>query len=249
VLYATRMGKGPPVVLVHGFTQTHRSWRPVAERLAPFHSLTLVDAPAHGGSDAIRTDLVGGAAELGLTGGRAAYVGYSMGGRLCLHLALARPDLVARLVLVGATGGIDDPERRNARRASDDSLASRIETEGVAAFVDWWLARPLFTTLPDDAAGRDERLANTAAGLAASLRLAGTGTMEPLWDRLSGLAMPVLVVAGEKDTDYAEAGRRFVSAIGVNATLALIPGAGHACHLEQPDAFVAAVAGFLAHAH
>jgi len=240
------MGKGPPVVLVHGFTQTHRSWGPVAERLASFHTLTLIDAPAHGRSDGVRTDLAGGAAELGRTGGRAAYIGYSMGGRLCLQLALTRPDLVEQLVLVSASAGIDDPQQRTARRASDESLAHRVETDGVEAFVDHWLTQPLLATLGAERAGRDDRLANTAGGLAASLRLAGTGTMEPLWDRLAGLEMPVLVVAGEGDAAYAEAGRRIVRAIGANASWVLIPGAGHACHLERPDAFCVAVADFLA---
>jgi 2-succinyl-6-hydroxy-2,4-cyclohexadiene-1-carboxylate synthase len=247
VLFTEQVGKGPPVVLVHGFTQTHRSWRPVAQRLASLHTLILVDAPAHGGSDAVRTDLRDGAAELGQTGGRAAYLGYSMGGRLCLHMAVARPDLVERLVLVSATAGIDDPEPRAARRASDEALAQQIETDGVAAFVDWWLMQPLFATLAADRADRDDRLANTSGGLAASLRLAGTGSMDPLWDRLAGLAMPVLIVAGERDAAYAEAGRRMVRAIGANASLVLIPGAGHACHLERPDAFTVVVADFLAH--
>jgi 2-succinyl-6-hydroxy-2,4-cyclohexadiene-1-carboxylate synthase len=246
VLYAEEVGKGPPVVLVHGFTQTHRSWQPVAQRLAPAHTLTLVDAPAHAGSDAIRVGLWDGASELGRTAGRAAYGGYSMGGRLCLHLAVARPDLVERLVLVGTTAGIDDPQLRAARRASDEALARQVETDGVAAFVDWWLTRPMFAGLAADAAGRDDRLANTAGGLAASLRLAGTGAMEPLWDRLAPLAMPVLIVAGERDPAFAEAGRRMVRAIGANASLVLIPGAGHACHLERPDAFTSAVADFLA---
>jgi len=246
VLGREEVGNGPPVVAVHGFTQTRRSWDPVAGRLAALHTVTLVDAPGHGGSDAVRTGLWDGARELASTGGRAAYAGYSMGGRLCLHLALSRPDLVEALILVSTTAGIDDPAPRAARRAHDEALADRLETEGVAAFVDWWLAQPLFAHLPDDAAGRDARLTNTAAGLAASLRLAGTGVQEPLWDRLAGLDMPVLVMAGELDEAYVAAGRRLAATIGANASLVLVPGAGHACHLERPDAFCVVVADFLA---
>jgi 2-succinyl-6-hydroxy-2,4-cyclohexadiene-1-carboxylate synthase len=249
VLFAERVGVGPPVVLVHGFTQTHRSWRPVADRLAHTHALIAVDAPAHAGSDAVRVGLWDGATELGDTCGRAGYVGYSMGGRLCLHLALARPELVERLVLVGATAGLDDPAKRAARRAADEELAVGLERDGVAGFVDRWLAQPLFATLPADAAGREDRLANTAPGLASSLRLAGTGTMEPLWDRLAGLAMPVLVVAGELDAAYTATGQRLAAAIGANATVASVPGAGHACHLERPDWFAAMLEDFLAAGH
>jgi 2-succinyl-6-hydroxy-2,4-cyclohexadiene-1-carboxylate synthase len=172
-----------------------------------------------------------------------------MGGRLCLHLALAQPELVERLVLVSASPGIEDPGQRAARRASDGALAQRVEAEGVAAFVDWWLAQSLFATLPASAAGREERLANTAEGLAGSLRLAGAGSQAPLWDRLSELAMPALVVAGDLDATYVDIGRRMAARIGDNAELVLIPGAGHACHLERLDAFCVVLADFLQEAH
>jgi 2-succinyl-6-hydroxy-2,4-cyclohexadiene-1-carboxylate synthase len=249
VLSAEKVGKGSPVVAVHGFTQTHRSWQPIAQRLTALHALTLVDAPGHGGSDSVRVGLWEGAHHLADTGGRAAYLGYSMGARLCLHLALEQPNLVERLVVVGATAGIDDSTARAARRTADEALARRIETEGVAPFVDWWLSQPLFATLGADAAGREDRLSNTAGGLAASLRLSGAGMMEPLWERAATLTMPVLVVAGELDTAYVTAGRRLVAAIGGNSSLVLIPGAGHACHLERPDAFCLVVADFLAEGH
>ncbi len=263
MLAAEELGnkEGSPVVMVHGFTQTRRSWRPIAERLAPDHHVTLVDAPGHGGSAEVRADLWQGAALLGQRGGTAAYVGYSMGARLCLHLALLHPDLVTRLVLVGVHPGISgadadadgsgdartetESEIRRARRAQDEGRARRLEADGVAGFVDWWLGQPLFSTLDPVHAGRDDRLTNTVAGLASSLRLAGTGRQEPLWDRLGSLAMPVLLVAGQRDAKFAELGRRAAAAIGERARLVLIPGAGHACHLEAPEAFAAVVADFL----
>jgi 2-succinyl-6-hydroxy-2,4-cyclohexadiene-1-carboxylate synthase len=249
VLAAEKVGKGPPVVLVHGFTQTGRSWRSVANLLAALNTFTLIDAPGHGGSAAIHADLWEGARLLGATGGRAGYVGYSMGGRLCLHLALAQPERVERLVLIGASPGIEDPHQRALRRAADETLAQRVEAEGVAAFVDWWLSQPLFVRLPADAAGRAERLTNTSAGLASSLRLAGTGNQEPLWARLPELTMPVLIVVGELDASYADIGRRMTARIGSNAELVLIPSAGHACHLERPNAFCTVLADFLQEAH
>lgn len=245
MLFAAESGTGPPVVAVHGFTQTGASWAPVVERLGDHHRFVLVDAPGHGRSGHVRADLPEGARLLGEVGGQGAYVGYSMGARLCLHLALARPDLVTALVLIGVHPGIADLAERAARHDDDCQLARRLEQEGVAAFVDWWLTRPLFSTLPAAAAGREERLTNTAAGLASSLRLAGTGAQEPLWARLPELAMPVLVVAGEADAKFAALGRRAAAAIGPNAELVLIPGAGHACHLERPDQFCRVLAEFL----
>ena len=240
---------GPRLVLVHGFTQTGRSWRPVAERLGralPDHELVLVDAPGHGGSGTIDADLATAGRLLADAGGRATYVGYSMGGRMVLHTALDRPDIVERLVLLGATAGIDDPAERAERRRADDALATSIERDGVPAFLERWLANPMFAALPDDPAERAERLRNTAAGLASSLRSCGTGTQEPSWSRLAELQMPVLVLAGERDEKFAALGERLTRSIGMNAGSGTIAGAGHAAHLERPDEFVAALARFVA---
>jgi 2-succinyl-6-hydroxy-2,4-cyclohexadiene-1-carboxylate synthase len=160
-----------------------------------------------------------------------------MGGRLALHLAVARPDLVERLVLVSATPGIEGDDERAARRHADDALAAAIERDGVDAFLTRWLAQPLFTTLPPAAAQQADRRRNSPTGLASSLRLAGTGTQAPLWDALPALTMPVLVVAGALDDKFAAIAERMAAALP-DAMLAIVDGAGHTVHLEQPDAFV-----------
>jgi 2-succinyl-6-hydroxy-2,4-cyclohexadiene-1-carboxylate synthase len=235
------------VVLVHGFTQTPASWRVVAERLAGRFEVVRVDLPGHGAAGGTRAGFEEAAGLVGEAGGVGAYVGYSLGGRLCLRLALDRPDLVRALVLIGASPGIADPAGRAERRAADEALAERIERDGVEAFLDAWLAGPLFTTLPVEAAGREERLANTAEGLASALRRLGTGAQEPLWDRLGALRPPVLLVAGELDRKFAGTARRMAAAIGPAARVALVPGAGHAAHLERPAETAALLEEFLAH--
>ncbi|HEX4984378.1 MAG TPA: alpha/beta fold hydrolase [Ilumatobacteraceae bacterium] len=236
------------IVLVHGFTQTAASWRPMVARLtAGLGSdvdIVAVDAPGHGDRGDVRADLPTGAAMLGDDGGRATYIGYSMGGRLCLHLALASPHLVDRLVLIGTTPGIEDDRERDARRAADDELADEIERIGVRAFIERWLSQPLFAHLGRSDGEVETRLTNTAAGLASSLRLAGTGTQTPLWARLGELTMPVLVVAGEHDAKFASIGRRMADAIP-DASFALIEGAGHAAHLERPAQTCAAIMQWL----
>ena len=237
------------VVLVHGFTQTRESWMPLVPRLAADHQVLTVDAPGHGLSRHFEVDLWEGSHLLGQVGRRAAYVGYSMGGRIALHLAVAQPDLVDRLVLVGATAGIDAAEDRAVRRATDEALAVSLERDGVDAFLDRWLANPLFATLPRDRAGLDSRRQNTAEGLAASLRLMGTGTQEPLWDRLPKLSMPALFVAGEHDDKFLELAHRLARSWGGSAVVATVAGAGHACHLENPDGFLDLVVPFLKDAH
>jgi 2-succinyl-6-hydroxy-2,4-cyclohexadiene-1-carboxylate synthase len=250
VLHVERHGAGDPVVLVHGFTQTGRAWAQIAADLAQTDQVVLLDAPGHGRSAGVEADLPAGAdlmvAATEAQAGPAAWIGYSMGGRYALHVALRHPEAVQRLVLVSATAGIDDPQARAERRAGDEELAIRVETEGVEAFIEWWLERPMFRTLPAGAASRADRLTNTSAGLAASLRRAGTGTQEPLWADLARLDMPVLAVAGALDTAYVTHARRLAESIGPNASMALIDGAGHACHLERPAAFLDLVRPFLA---
>jgi len=236
---------GGRVVLVHGFTQTGRSWATLAADLGRNHTVVTPDLPGHGGSATLEADLPGAAALLGDAGARAVYVGYSLGGRVCLHLALDRPDLVQALVLLGATPGIEDPAERAARRAADEARADHLEAVGVAAFLDEWLAQPLFARLPRDAAALDDRLRNTAAGLASSLRLAGTGTQAWLLPRLGTLSMPSLFLAGEHDERFRAEAERMAAAAPHGAT-AVIPGAGHAAHLERPEVFLALLRAFLA---
>ena len=207
------------------------------------------DLPGHGARSEVRADLWEAARLVGDECGPAAYVGYSLGGRVALHLALAQPELVERLVLVSATAGLEDRAERRARVAQDEELARSLETEGVDAFLQRWLAQPLLAGLPAHAAGLEARRENTAEGLAAALRLMGTGTQEPLWRRLDELCMPVLVVAGERDDKFAEQAVGLGGWIGSTAALALVPDAGHACHLERPDTFLELLLPFLEEDH
>lgn len=242
-------GDGPPVVLVHGFTQTRRSWDRLVPRFSTVHRTIVVDAPGHGRSADVTGDLWQGAEWLAEVGGRSAYVGYSMGGRLALHLALAHPDLVTRVVLVGATAGLDTDEERQARRAADEQLALGLERDGLEPFLERWLGGPLFASLSTEAAGVEHRKENTVAGLAASLRLTGTGTQESLWSWLGELTMPVLLVAGERDEKFTALAHRLAEGWGGPADVRIIAGAGHACHAERPDAFADVVLPFLAEDH
>ena len=237
--------RGGRVVLVHGFTQTMAAWDAVGKRLGERWEVVRVDLPGHGGSGGVRVGFDEAAGLVGAAGGRAAYVGYSLGGRLCLRLALDRPDLVPALVLIGASPGIAEPAGRAERRAADEALAEGIERDGVAAFLDRWLAGPLFATLPEAAAGRAERLANTADGLAWALRALGTGAQEPLWDRLAGLRPPTLLLVGELDHKFTAIARQMAAVIGPTAQVALVPGAGHAAHLERPAEVGARIEAFL----
>jgi 2-succinyl-6-hydroxy-2,4-cyclohexadiene-1-carboxylate synthase len=245
-LAASVRGSGRSVTLVHGFAQTGGCLGPLADVLAARCRLVTPDAPGHGGSlrhaDA---GLEPGAQLLAATGAQGVYVGYSMGGRLCLRAALDRPDAVRALVLIGATAGIEGHEDRAERRRADAALADRLELVGVDTFVQEWLSLPLFAGLPAWARFDRERRTNTAAGLAGSLRHAGTGSMAPLWERLDRLTVPVLCITGSHDERYGELAGRMVDRIGPGARHEVIDGAGHAAHLEHPNAVVEVVIAFL----
>ena len=238
--------RGPDrLVLVHGFTQTLRSWDRLAVPLAETFQVVRVDLPGHGGSGGLDLTFEETAAAVGEAGGRATYVGYSLGGRVCLRLAVDQPELVQTLVLVGASPGLADAGERAARRAEDEARADEIERIGTAAFLEQWLAQPMFAGLEPQPEDIEARLANTSRGLATALRRLGTGAQEPLWGRLGDLAMPVLAVAGQKDAKFARIAEEMADAIGVNAQVVAIAGAGHPAHLERPISFTRLLTAFL----
>ena len=218
------------MVLVPGFTQGVGSWARVVAALDPKVDAVALEVP-------IGLDFVATAAAIGAAGGPATYVGYSMGGRLSLRLALDRPDLVERLVLVSASPGIAESDARAERRAADERLATEIERDGVDAFLVGWLRQPLFATLAPEDAGLDERRRHcTVASLTHGLRALGPGSQEPLWDRLPDLSVDTLLVAGALDARYTALAGTMSDAIGARTRVEVVAEAGHAVPLERPDA-------------
>jgi len=228
------IGNGSPATFLHGFTQTSRSWSHLVEKL-PFTS-TLIDLPGHGDSPDGRRSLTQTAEEIADAMPAGCLIGYSMGARMALHTALQYPHKVSALVLISGTAGIRDNAERTARRLSDIELATRIQELGVPAFIDEWLSQPLFAGLNSVTNQRADRLRNHPVGLADSLRFAGTGTQEPLWDQLHMLTMPVLLMCGTKDTKFHAIAAEMGASIP-NSTCVAIDGAGHTVHLEQPERF------------
>jgi 2-succinyl-6-hydroxy-2,4-cyclohexadiene-1-carboxylate synthase len=199
-----------------------------------------VDLPGHAGSDAVRADLSESArlvadAVRGAVGEvPCALLGYSLGARVALHVLTQTQLPVSCAVVIGATCGIEDSEARAARRRADESLADDLEASGdVDGFVESWLRGPLFERL-GDGADQAERVRNSAAGLASSLRLCGTGTQEPLWAAIPAVRCPVLALAGTDDTRFAAHALRLARS-AASGVASLVPGGGHAVHLAQPD--------------
>lgn len=234
----TTIGDGAnPIVFVHGFTQTGAAWKTIAHELSsrlPDVRCLLVDLPGHGDSVALSADLPETAALLASLGGEATYVGYSLGGRVITQLLADRPSVVRSAVLISATAGIDDEVERERRTHADAALADRIVAIGVDAFLEEWLAQPMFSGLSPDRSLLNDRRRNTAAGLADSLRRSSQGRQQPLWQALATSRVPVLAIAGARDIKYVALARRIATLLP-RGTLRIMPECGHSVPWERPS--------------
>lgn len=251
MLATTRRGSGPPLVFLHGFGQDSTCLGPVADGLEASYTVLRVDLPRHGGSRPVHGATFEDDAALlaALVDEPAVWLGYSLGGRYALRVALDHPHRVRALITVGASPGLLDEGARAARRADDAALAAELVRDGVARFFDAWLARPMFEGLSEPMRFRAARERQDPAALAASLVHAGTGAMQPLHTRLAALTTPALLLAGERDAKFVREAEFMARAIGAHAEVAVVEGAGHAAHLEAPEATLAVVRAWLARHH
>ncbi|HXV18221.1 MAG TPA: 2-succinyl-6-hydroxy-2,4-cyclohexadiene-1-carboxylate synthase [Gemmatimonadaceae bacterium] len=257
-IHVASSGTGQPLVLLHGFTGSTTTWEYLRSRLDSSHRVIAIDLPGHGRSSSpseasryplerLADDLIMVLDALGLT--RVALLGYSMGGRAALRFAIRYPDRLSALILESTSPGIEDLDRRSERVAADNALAELIEKSGIEAFVSKWEKLPIWKTqeaLHEDVRGslRTQRLRNDPRGLANSLRGAGAGVDPDVLNQLHRITAPTLLLAGELDSPYVAFARRLESGLP-RAEVRLIPNAGHAAHLENPDGVVDAVTDFL----
>lgn len=249
----------PPVLLLHGFTGSVEAWgKEILKGLEARRRTLAVDLPGHGGSGVPAT---GGRMTLPslarslsrlldrLGVERATWIGYSMGGRIALGATVLYPGRVDRLVLESASPGLATPEEREVRRKEDEAWARRLETSGLEAFVDDWMARPLFASqrdLPDAVRARERarRMRGSAEGLARTLRETGTGSQPSFWEDLARIASPVLLLTGQRDPKFQAIADAMADRLP-DVRRVTVPGAGHAVHLEAPRAWLRAVLEFL----
>jgi 2-succinyl-6-hydroxy-2,4-cyclohexadiene-1-carboxylate synthase len=235
----------PNLVLLHGFTNTGASWDQVVAALPERYRAVAPDIRGHGTASGVRPVSLAGVVDdvSALATEPFALAGYSMGGRLALHVALAMPERVRRLVLIGASPGIADPAAREDRRAADDRLAGEVERMTIDAFAERWAQTAVLADQPAEvqAAIHRDRLRSTPAGLAAALRGLGTGALPSLWERLGELAVPVELVVGERDAKFLEIAGEMALALP-RARMHVVSDAGHAVHLEAPEAVAEVIA-------
>jgi 2-succinyl-6-hydroxy-2,4-cyclohexadiene-1-carboxylate synthase len=234
------------IVLLHGFTHTGASWDPVVAALGERYRALALDIRGHGSASGRAPVTLEGVLEdlAALAPDRFTLAGYSMGGRIALHAALALPERLERLVLIGATPGIEDPAEREARRADDEGLAGEFARLDIEELARRWAHTAVLAGQPPEvaAAAHADRLRNDPAGLAQALRGLGTGALPSLWGRLGEIRVPVALVVGERDEKFRGIAAQMASGL-VDADVIVVPGAGHAVHLEAPGAVAAAIAG------
>lgn len=244
-----------PLLLLHGFLGSNGDFDPLMDGLMPEHPSVALNLPGHG---ATPEELPVGVTFQEVVEGLGAFaeqietqqidlLGYSMGGRLGFGLMLRQPERFRRVVIVSSSPGIEDDEERAARVETDKTWAQALESESFEAWLEKWYAQPLFETLrasPGYAAMLERRLQGRPETLAQALRLLSPGMQPPLRQRLATCPVRALLIAGSLDTKYAESNRALAEANPQFESVTL-PGAGHAPHLEQPDAFLHAVRSFL----
>jgi 2-succinyl-6-hydroxy-2,4-cyclohexadiene-1-carboxylate synthase len=235
------------LVLLHGFGGTHRAWDPVLPELDRERYSPLVpDLRGHGTKAGVRPISFDGCVSDVLAAAPREFVlcGYSLGGRVAQHVALAAPERISRLVLVATSAGIEAADDRAARRAEDEAFASDLEQMTIEEYADRWQAQPLFAGTSPEAARwwRADLLRNDPVALADALRGIGAGDMEPLWDRLRTLTMPVTVVVGGRDQKFAAWAARYREVLP-QAEVIVVDGAGHGLPREAPREVAAAIQG------
>jgi 2-succinyl-6-hydroxy-2,4-cyclohexadiene-1-carboxylate synthase len=255
--YVRFEGSGPPVLFLHGFTGSHRSWDDVAAHLSKSYTVVRPDLPGHAASvvgkgqswsmDTVVFGLLRLMRELGFP--TFSCVGYSMGGRVALSMAVKAPARLDGLVLESASPGLQDADLRAARMKDDDALADRMVSSGLLSFVDEWGSKPLFATherVPGSIRERQRniRLSHLVTGLASSLRHMGTGAQAPVWDGLTQMSVPTLLITGERDGKFIDIARQMESRLP-NAMHEIVEDAGHTVHLEQPESYHQLLEGFL----
>lgn len=258
ILSSEIKGKGVPLLTLHGFTGDCSAMSLISKPLSEICSVISVDLPGHGNNAKDLQphlfnfeDTLAALIDVMEFHNQQEFnvLGYSMGGRLALGLAIMYPNRIKNTILIGATAGIADENQRAARRRSDDRLADEILEKGIEWFVEYWMNQPLFesqiridpTTLD---ISRKQKLKNSPQGLAASLRGSGTGSQPSLWRRLGEITSPTLILAGEEDFKFRSLAVRLNSGIN-KSEICVVPEAGHACHLENSDFTIEAIETFL----
>jgi 2-succinyl-6-hydroxy-2,4-cyclohexadiene-1-carboxylate synthase len=264
--------KNPPLVFLHGFLGSGKSWREILRinklskqsrngdinvALQEQYFCILPDLPGHGENTKLDfnatisfdfvTDWLFRLLDE-IPAPKIHLAGYSLGGRVALYFATRYPERIHSLVLESANPGIVDETERTRRLAEDSARAESILKDGMSAFVDSWYRMPLFASLKNHpktlSAIKEAAKQNDPRWMAKVIYELSPGLQTPLWDSLSKLSFPVLLIAGAKDEKYVQVMQKMAEQIP-SAKKNILPEAGHNVHAEQPEMYIELLKIFL----
>ncbi|WP_186576438.1 2-succinyl-6-hydroxy-2,4-cyclohexadiene-1-carboxylate synthase [Aquibacillus kalidii] len=248
-------GEGTPILLLHGFTGSSKTWDLFVEKWKKAYKLIVLDLPGHGKTNIDKlvsmedccADLETILNELNLD--KVNLLGYSMGGRTALSFAMLYTERVASVILESASPGLAESHEQISRQAKDEQLAAWMEQNELSDFVKYWENLDLFKTQKKltsnvQANIRSERLNQSKQGLVHSLRGMGTGKQPSWWDQLANFSLPVLILVGQEDDKFVKLGKHMDESLKYSQ-YKVIKNVGHAVHVEQPEIFGTIVSDFI----
>ncbi|KAL7171373.1 hypothetical protein ACSBR2_036094 [Camellia fascicularis] len=263
------------LVFLHGFLGTGEDWIPIMKAISGSARCIAVDLPGHGRSKMQNYGIREASQERSLsievvadilqkliqnsTPGKVTLVGYSMGARIALYMALRCTSKVEGAVIVSGNPGLKDLSVRKIRRAKDDSRACSLISHGLELFLDAWYAGELWNSLRDHphfkqiVASRLQQV--DIHTLAKVLSDSSIGRQLPLWEDLRHCKVPLLLVVGEKDDKFKRIAKEMFHEVNHGARsiddkeeiceIVEVPSCGHAVHLENPLPLINAIRRFL----
>jgi pimeloyl-ACP methyl ester carboxylesterase len=238
---AAQRTAAPAVLLSHGFGATAAMFAPNVPTLAAHRDVITWDLRGHGASESPSDPECYSAAHalddmraildtLGIT--RAVLGGHSLGGYLSLSFTLAHPDQVAALILIGTGPGFRKDEAREAWNRRAHITAERLSEKGIAA-------------LGDSSELHGDAHADDVQGLVLAAQRTLTQRDARVIDGLPGIRVPALIIVGENDKNFLAAADYMAGKIPA-ARKVVIPDAGHAPNVDQPERVNAEMLAFLA---
>lgn len=246
------------ILFLHGFTGSSNDWKDVVQKIDKRFNKSALDLIGHGKSSSPTSvnyymcDSLTNQIEQVINHLRLKEVilcGYSMGGRVALNFAIAKPNMVKGLILESASPGIKNQKEKEARKKSDEELAAYIENNSLEDFAAMWLDQELFGTLRRFSnnklkAIKEEKAKNSKIGLSNSLRGFGTGVMPYLASELVKLKIPTFLITGGLDDKFTQINLS-LKKLSPSVKHKIISTSGHNTHLEESKKFIDAVNGFL----
>jgi 2-succinyl-6-hydroxy-2,4-cyclohexadiene-1-carboxylate synthase len=240
----------PSLLLLHGFMGSGADFRPAISTIAQYFHCICVDLPGHGQTLIDDHDFVSTAEQiLAIAPDNCYLLGYSLGGRLAMYLALHYPDRWQKVILESVSFGLPTAQMRQERQRQDSAIARKLRQPDLdfTAFIQNWYQQAVFTGLnqhpnfPELIASRSN---NNPLLLARSLETIGLGQQPYLGKLLPTNEIPLLLLVGERDPKFVEIGHQ-INQSCPQSEMIVVPNCSHNVHFQQLDLWLKAVLEFL----